>query len=122
MAYSVVQYVTSLGKVPYQDWLRRLKDKTAKASVIRRILRIELGDLGDHKRVGDGVSELRIDVGPGYRVYFGSVGKTVVVLLLGGNKSSQERDIERAKRYWKDHQERHDKGQTESETAAARLP
>ena len=108
MTISVVQYVTPLGKIPCQDWLRRLKDKTAKASVIRRIIRIELGDFGDHKRVGDGVSELRIDVGPGYRVYFGTIGKTVVVLLLAGSKSSQERDIERAKKYWRDHQERHD--------------
>jgi putative addiction module killer protein len=108
MNLSVVQYVTNTGKVPYQEWLRRLKNKTAKASVIRRILRIELGDLGDHKRVGDGVSELRIDVGPGYRVYFGTIGKTVVVLLLAGDKSTQRRDIERAKKYWKDHQERYE--------------
>jgi putative addiction module killer protein len=107
MNISVVQYVTHTGRVPYQDWLGRLKDKAAKASVIRRILRIELGDLGDHKRIGEGVSELRIDVGPGYRVYFGSIGKTIVVLLAAGNKSTQSRDIERAKRYWKDHQERH---------------
>ncbi len=83
-------------------------DKVAKASVIRRILRIELGDIGDYKRVGDGVSELRIDVGPGYRVYFGTIGKTIVVLLLAGSKSTQTRDIERAKAYWKDHQERYD--------------
>lgn len=109
MTLSVVQYVTPLGKVPYQDWLHRLKDKTAKASVIRRVLRIELGDLGDHKRVGDGVSEMRIDVGPGYRVYFGTIGNSIVVLLLAGNKSTQDRDIERAKKYWKDHQERYDK-------------
>ena len=104
----VVQYVTSTGKVPYQEWLGRLKDKTAKASVIRRILRIELGDLGDHKRIGDGVSELRIDVGPGYRVYFGSIGGTIVLLLSAGSKGTQSRDIERAKKYWKDHRERHD--------------
>ncbi len=61
MKTTVVQYVTSAGKVPYQDWLSRLKDKAAKASVIRRVLRIELGEFGDHKRVGDGVSELRIE-------------------------------------------------------------
>ena len=77
--------------------------------MIRRVLRIELGDLGDYKRVGDGVSELRIDVGPGYRVYFGTIGNSIVVLLLAGNKSTQDRDIERAKKYWKDHQERYDK-------------
>ena len=68
MILSVVHYRTATGKIPYQDWLQRLRDKTAKAAVIRRIIRIELDDLGDHKRVSDGVSELRIDVGPGYRV------------------------------------------------------
>ena len=108
MMPTVVQYVTAAGKVPYQEWLSRMKDKAAKASVIRRILRIELGEFGDHKRIGDGVSELRIDVGPGYRVYFGAIGKTIVVLLLAGNKSTQSRDIERAKKYWKDYQERHE--------------
>lgn len=76
--------------------------------MIRRILRIELGDFGDHKRIGDGVSELRIDIGQGYRVYFGSIGKATVVLLLAGNKSTQSRDIERAKECWKDHQERYE--------------
>ena len=106
MTSSIVQYVTVSGKVPYQDWLGRLRDNAAKASVVRRILRIELGDLGDHRRVGDGVSELRIDVGPGYRVYFASIGKTVIVLLLAGTKSTQTKDIERAKKYWKDYQER----------------
>lgn len=108
MTLSVVHYRTATGKIPYQDWLQRLRDKTAKAAVIRRIIRIELDDLGDHKRVGDGVSELRIDVGPGYRVYFGVMGKTVVVLLTAGDKSSQERDIARAKGYWKDYQKRYD--------------
>ena len=68
MMLSVAHYRTATGKIPYQDWLQRLRDKTAKAAVIRRIIRIELDDLGDHKRVSDGVSELRIDVGPGYRV------------------------------------------------------
>ena len=97
MTLSVVHYRTATGKIPYQDWLQRLRDKTAKAAVIRRIIRIELDDLGDHKRVGEGVSELRIDVGPGYRVYFGLMGKTVVVLLTAGDKSSQERDIARAR-------------------------
>ena len=110
MILSVVHYRTATGKIPYQDWLQRLRDKTAKAAVIRRIIRIELDDLGDHKRVGEGVSELRLDVGPGYRVYFGVMGKTVVVLLTAGDKSSQERDIARAKAYWKDYQKCYDQG------------
>ncbi len=106
---NVVHYITAAGKVPYQLWLRRLRDKTAIAAITRRIIRIELGELGDHKRLGDGVSELRIDVGPGYRVYFGIIGRTIVLLLLGGTKSTQARDIEQAKRYWKDHQARYGK-------------
>ena len=109
MTISVAQYVTSSGKVPYQEWLGRLRDKTAKAAVIRRVLRIELGDLGDHKRLGDGVSELRIHVGPGYRIYFGTIGDTIIVLLVAGEKKTQARDVERAKQYWKDHQERYAK-------------
>ncbi len=88
--------------------MRRLRDKTAKAAVIRRIVRIELGDVGDHRRVGDGVSEMRIAVGPGYRVYYGTTGKTIIVLLTAGDKSTQERDIARAKTYWKDHRDRDD--------------
>ena len=108
MNNTVIHYATSTGKVPYEAWRDRLKDKVAKASITRRVLRIELGDFGDYRRVGDGVSELRIDVGPGYRVYFGTVGRTIVVLLLGGDKGSQARDITRAKEYWNDFQARYD--------------
>ena len=108
MKLAVRQYRTKGGKVPYQDWLAKLKDKTAKAAITRRSIRIELGDFGDHKGLGDGVSELRIDVGPGYRVYYGMVGQTIVLLLTGGDKGSQVRDIARAKSYWNDHHERYD--------------
>ena len=104
MNNTVVHYATQTGKDPFEAWRDRLKDRVAKASITRRVLRIELGDFGDYRRVGDGVSELRIDVGPGYRVYFGTVGSTVVVLLLGGDKGSQARDIARAKAYWNDFQ------------------
>jgi putative addiction module killer protein len=107
MKLSVVHYVTRAGKDLYQAWLEHLKDKTARAAITRRVIRIELGELGDHKRIGDGVSELRIDVGPGYRVYYGTVEKTIVVLLIAGTKGTQERDIDRAKTYWQDFQERY---------------
>ena len=83
----------------FSVWLRRLKDANAKARVNLRIRRIELnGNFGDVKPMGDGVSELRIDYGPGYRVYFAKRDKLVVLLLVGGDKSIQQRDIEKAKR------------------------
>ena len=107
MKLSVVHYVTEAGKDRYQAWIERLKDKVAKAAITRRVIRIELGDLGDYKRIGDGLSELRIDVGPGYRVYYGSVETTIVVLLIAGTKGTQERDIVRAKTYWQDFQQRY---------------
>lgn len=70
-----------------------------------RLDRMELGNFGTVKPVGDGVSELKIDHGPGYRVYFAMSGKTVVLLLIGGDKSTQQRDIEMAKIYWKQQKE-----------------
>lgn len=81
----------------FEAWLRGLTDKTAAAIVARRIRRIAMGNLGDAKSVGDGVSELRIHHGPGYRVYFTRRGNTVIVLLCGGDKGSQSRDITQAK-------------------------
>ena len=78
-------------------WLSRLRDGRARAIIARRIDRIAEGNLGDIKPVGQGVSELRINVGPGYRVYLAQRGPTVVVLLCGGDKDSQARDIIRAR-------------------------
>lgn len=82
----------------FANWLKRLKDSNAKSRINLRIRRIVLtGNLGDYKPVGDGVYELRIDYGPGYRVYFARRGKEVILLLIGGDKSSQQRDINKAK-------------------------
>ena len=81
----------------FEAWIRGLKDKTAAAIVARRIQRIAMGNLGDVKSLGDGVSEIRIHHGPGYRVYFTRRGNTVIVLLCGGDKGSQSRDIDQAK-------------------------
>lgn len=69
-----------------------------------RLDRIEQGNLGDYRSVGAGVFELKIDYGPGYRVYFGQVGSTIVLLLCGGNKGTQERDIRKAQKYWEDYE------------------
>ena len=82
----------------YRGWFESLRDLNAQMRIGVRIRRMSLGNFGDVKPVGDGVSELRIPCGPGYRVYFVRRGDTVVILLAGGEKSSQKRDIERAKK------------------------
>ena len=105
---NILTYEKADGNVPFNEWLSALRDKKARAIIRTRINRVRLGILGDCKAVGEGVSELRIDFGAGYRVYFASEGKTIIVLLCGGDKSSQNKDIERAKEYWKDYKRRSD--------------
>ena len=80
----------------FETWLKKLRNRRAKVSIASRIERIEDGNFGDHKSVGGGVSELRINVGKGYRVYYTVRRNTVVILLCGGDKSSQQQDIQRA--------------------------
>ena len=82
----------------FERWVRSLRDRRAVARINARLRRISLGNFGDVKAVGDGILELRIHYGPGYRLYFVRDGESVVVLLCAGDKSSQQRDIERAKR------------------------
>jgi putative addiction module killer protein len=98
--YEILYYVQEDGRSPFREWIKRLRDKAAKMRIAQRLRRIEDGNLGDVKPVGEGVLELRIDVGAGYRVYCGHCGETWIVLLSGGDKSTQARDIERAKRFW----------------------
>jgi putative addiction module killer protein len=86
--------------VSYAEWLDDLKDKIGKARIISQVDRMELGIFGDSEPVGEGVSELRIHYGPGYRVYYTREGKNVYLLLCGGDKSSQKKDIKLAKQYW----------------------
>lgn len=81
----------------FDKWLKKLRDDRARAKILVRVKRLELGNPGDVEPVGDGVSEMRIDYGPGYRVYYTERGKELVMLLVGGDKSSQDRDIARAK-------------------------
>jgi len=81
----------------FERWLGRLRDNRARAVIARRIDRVAEGNLGDVRSVGEGVSELRVDSGPGYRIYFTRRGDTLVVLLCAGDKDSQDRDIARAK-------------------------
>lgn len=81
----------------FEAWLLALKDKVSRGIILRRLVRLANGNPGDVKSVGGGVSELRIDYGPGFRLYFTSQGESLVILLCGGDKSSQDRDIERAR-------------------------
>ena len=100
----VKEYVTPDGKSPYREWLNSL-DNQAKARIQARIFRFELGNLGDHKSVGKGVWEARIQFGPGYRVYFGKAEGRIILLLFGGDKSTQRRDIKKAQTYWEEYLE-----------------
>jgi len=97
----ITTYTTKTGKTPFLAWQNAL-DVKARAIVRTRLARVSWGNFGDCKLLknGEGVWELRIDFGPGYRIYFGKKGATVVVLLVGGDKGSQERDIAKAKKYW----------------------
>ena len=99
----VESYVRADGACPFDDWLDSLRDRGARAIIRTRIGRVRLGNLGNCEPVGSGVLELKIDYGPGYRVYFGRVGTNLVILLCGGNKSSQSKDIRNAIEYWADY-------------------
>ena len=101
----IVVFRTSNGRVPFEEWLGDLDDKRAIARVLARLARVRQGNLGDCKPVGEGVSELRVDYGPGYRVYFGQKGRAIVVLLCGGDKRTQDRDIRMAKEFWREFKE-----------------
>jgi putative addiction module killer protein len=86
----------------FTAWLAGLRDRHASARIVVRVRRLELGNPGDVKPVGEGVSEMRIAYGPGYRLYFTRIGTAVVILLCGGDKSTQERDIVRARQLAKE--------------------
>jgi putative addiction module killer protein len=99
----LLEYLLDNGRNPFREWLEGLRDRQARARIRVRLNRIRLGNFGDSKSVGGGVSELRIPHGPGYRVYFGRRGNTVVILLYGGDKKTQTKDIARAQTYWADY-------------------
>jgi putative addiction module killer protein len=97
----VIIYTANNGKQPFIEWQQEL-DAKAKVVILSRLARIRGGNLGDCKQIkgGEGIWEFRIDYGSGYRIYFGKKGTTIIVLLTGGDKGSQNRDIAKAKRYW----------------------
>ena len=96
------RYQRDDGREPFTEWLNGLRDKLAQARIRIRLRQVQAGNFGDCEPVGEGVIELRVHVGAGYRVYCGRHGKTVVLLLCGGDKGSQTADIKRAKELWAD--------------------
>lgn len=100
-------YQTSTGREPFNEWLNSIQDIETQARIRARLERLEDGNLGNCQSVGDGVFELRIHFGAGYRIYFGQIGNTIILLLCGGDKSSQRRDMERAKTYWLEYKREH---------------
>jgi putative addiction module killer protein len=99
----LLEYLTESGHNPFREWLGGLRDRQARARIRVRLNRIRLGNFGDCKGVGRGVSELRVPHGSGYRVYFGRKGNMVVILLHGGDKKTQSKDIALAQAYWDDY-------------------
>jgi len=95
--YTIEHYLTEDGDDLFSDWFDDLRDANAKARIAVRIDRVKLGNFGDHKLLGDGVWEMRIDYGPGYRVYYCFDGQIVVLLICGGDKRTQNVDITKAK-------------------------
>ena len=100
----VIIYADDNGKEPFTDWLNSVKDGKTRRRILMRISRLQSGNLGDYKSLKEGVLELRLSFGSGYRVYFGQDGDQLIILLCGGDKSSQTQDIEKAKHYWKEYQ------------------
>lgn len=103
---NVVAFRTQDGRVPFENWLDDVSDKKAVARILARLARVRQGNLGDCRGVGEGVSELRVDYGPGYRIYLGQDGPTLVILLCGGDKKTQARDIRIAKQHWREYKNR----------------
>jgi len=105
MSKTVIVYNDKAGKEPFTKWLDSLKDTRTRRRILTRLRRIEQGNYGDCKHLQDGVFELRLFFGPGYRIYFGEDGDTVVVFLCGGDKSNQDKDIQTALIYWKEYKD-----------------
>ena len=103
---NIQHYLTTNGQDLYQNWLDSLRDRSAQARITMRVNRVAAGAFGDCRHVGDGVWELKINHGPGYRVYYAQAGKSLVLLLLGGDKRTQQADIDKAIDCWQDYQER----------------
>ena len=106
MTMRILHYLSSEGRNPYRDWLDRLRDMKAGVAVLRRVERLKSGNFGDCSFCREGVWELRVDIGAGYRVYYARAGKEVILLLCAGSKNTQDADIDRAVRHLQDYQRR----------------
>ena len=96
-------YSTLGGKIPFKEWMAKIKDRRTRQIILSRLTSLRSGHYGNCRHLGEGMLELKIHFGPGYRVYFIEVKNTIIVLLLGGDKSSQSKDIELARNYSKDY-------------------
>lgn len=108
--YEIEYYRTEKGAAPFREWLEALRDVAGRARIRVRLDRARLGNLGDFKNLGQGLYELRVDYGPGYRVYCTLEENRLILLLVGGDKESQRRDIAKAAGYLQDHRRRHENG------------
>jgi putative addiction module killer protein len=106
MKKEVLIYSTLSGKEPLTEWVNGLKDTSSRSRIRTRFARILSGNLGEYKYLSDGVSELKLDFGPGYRIYYSDLDNIILLLLCGGDKSSQARDIKKATTYLNDYKER----------------
>jgi len=111
MKLIIREYLTPQGNNPFRDWLKSL-DIRVQARIQARVLRFESGNLGDHKSVGGGVWEARLDFGPGYRLYFAKGGFSLILLLAGGDKASQSKDIRACQSFWADYRKETKDGKT----------
>ena len=100
---NIIIYRTQSGNEPFTDWLNSLRDPTTRRRILKRLIRVEHGHYGDSKTVGGGITELRFFFGSGYRVYLAEEGNTIIIILCGGDKDSQHRDIQQAQAYWKEY-------------------
>ncbi|MFA7254565.1 MAG: type II toxin-antitoxin system RelE/ParE family toxin [Candidatus Omnitrophota bacterium] len=106
MIREILHYQLPEGREPFSEWQHSLKDKRTRARILARLERVIAGNFGDMKLVHTGIWELRFHFGPGYRIYFGLDGTVLVILLCGGDKSTQDSDIKRAREYWADYMRR----------------
>ena len=109
MEIEIELYETSTGRCPFDDWFESLREPHTRAKILTRFDRLKLGNFGDCKVLSDGIAELRIHYGPGIRIYYSKIGNKIILLLCGGDKSSQIKDINKAKEYLKEYHSREKK-------------